>query len=116
MLTTPSANSEFVSCDRLTALHFIVLEVLIYILHGAAYAYRYPRYSVTSTKTDIKVPASYAVPKGDIEMLEFISNWVELKKSDGTVDTLYQYWMLGGVTKKKEPRWSIIRDVLHWVD
>lgn len=49
-------------------------------------------------------------------MLEFISNWVELKKSDGTVDTLYQYWMLGGVTKKKEPRWSIIRDVLHWVD
>ena len=94
-----------------------VADVLVLTAEeGAAYTYRYPRYTVTSTITDIKVPASYAVPKGDIEMLEFISNWVDLKRSDGTIETLYQYWMLGGVTKKKEPRWSIIRDVLHWVD
>ncbi len=83
---------------------------------GAAYTYRYPRYTTVRTPKSIRIPASYAVPKGDIEMMEFVSNWVDLKKSEGTTDALYQYWMLGGVTKKKLPRWSIVRDVLHWID
>jgi hypothetical protein len=83
---------------------------------GAAYTYRYPRYTVVKTASVVKVPASYALPKGDFEMVEFISNWVDLKRGEGTTDQLYQYWMLGGVTEKKEPRWSIVRDVLHWID
>jgi ABC-type amino acid transport substrate-binding protein len=83
---------------------------------GAAYTYRYPRYTVVNTPSVVKIPASYALPKGDFEMVEFISNWVDLKRSEGTTDQLYQYWMLGGVTNKKEPRWSIIKDVLHWID
>jgi ABC-type amino acid transport substrate-binding protein len=83
---------------------------------GAAYTYRYPRYTVVRTPRSAKIPASYALPKGDFEMVDFISNWVDLKRSEGTTDQLYQYWMLGGVTEKKESRWSIIRDVLHWVD
>lgn len=84
---------------------------------GAAYAYRYPRYTVVKAKRGgIRTPAAYAVPKGDAEMIEFVSNWVDLKRKEGSVDSLYDYWMLGGVIKSKEPRWSIIRDVLHWID
>ncbi len=83
---------------------------------GAAYTYRYPRYTVVKTARVIKIPAGYALPKGDSEMVAFISNWVDLKRSEGTIDQLYQYWMLGGVTEKKEPRWSIVKDVLHWID
>ena len=49
-------------------------------------------------------------------MIEFVSNWVDLKSKEGSVDTLYDYWMLGGAVKSKEPRWSIIRDILHWID
>lgn len=79
---------------------------------GAAYAFRYPRYTVVETQKSIKIPAGYAVPKGDIEFVEFISNWVDLKRSEGTIDDLYEYWMLGGVTKVKQPRWSVVRDVL----
>ena len=94
-----------------------VADVLVLTAEeGAAYTYRYPRYTVTKAPIDTKIPASYAVPKGDIEMMEFVSNWVELKRSEGTTDRLYQYWMLGGVTQKKEPRWSIVKDVLHWVE
>ena len=62
------------------------------------------------------MPAAYAVPKGDIEMMEFVSNWIELKRKDGTVDALYEYWMMGGAAKPRKPRWSVIRDVLGWID
>ena len=47
----------------------------------------------------IRLPAAYAVPKGDVEMMEFVSNWIELKRKDGTIDGLYDYWMLGGAAK-----------------
>ena len=84
---------------------------------GAAYSYRYPRYSVARAQGGaIQLPAAYAVPKGDVEMMEFVSNWIDLKRKDGTVDQLYEYWMMGGAAKPREPRWSIIRNVLGWVE
>jgi hypothetical protein len=84
---------------------------------GAAYAYRYPRYTVARPRSGgIRYPAAYAVPKGDTEMQAFVSNWVDLKRKDGTVDGLYRYWMLGGVSRSTTPRWSVVRDVLGWVD
>jgi hypothetical protein len=37
-------------------------------------------------------------------------------KSNGTVDKLYRYWMLGEAAKtEKPPRWSVIRNVLGWI-
>lgn len=84
---------------------------------GAAYSYRYPQYSVARVaKGGIRLPAAYAVPKGDVEMMEFVSNWIDLKRKDGTIDSLYAYWMLGGAVQQRNPRWSIIRDVLGWVE
>ena len=29
---------------------------------------------------------------------------------------LYDRWILGKDAEQKEPRWSVIRNVLHWVD
>ena len=84
---------------------------------GAAYTYRYPHYTVIKVRDgSIRIPAVYAVPKGDIETVEFVSNWVILKQKDGTVERLYEYWMLGGAAKPREHRWSVIRNVLGWVD
>jgi ABC-type amino acid transport substrate-binding protein len=84
---------------------------------GAAYAYRYPRYTVARARSGgIRYPAAYAVPKGDTEMQAFVSNWVDLKRKDGTVEALHEYWMLGGASRPRTPRWSVIRDVLGWVD
>jgi membrane-bound lytic murein transglycosylase MltF len=57
----------------------------------------------------------YVVPKGDIEMMAFVSIWVNLKKTEATVTQLYDYWMLGGVSEQRETRWSLVRDVLGWV-
>ena len=52
----------------------------------------------------------------DPEMDKFIDNWVMLKRNDGTIDKIYDYWILGKGTEPKEPRWSVVRDVLGWVN
>ena len=84
---------------------------------GAAYTYRYPRFSVARASTGgISVPAAYAIPRGDHEMRAMISNWVDLKQRDGTVERLSEYWFAGGVSSNQSPRWSVIRDVLGWVE
>ena len=85
---------------------------------GAAYAYRYPQFHVVPLGQNggVRLPAAYAVPRGDLEMMELVSNWIDLKRKNATIDELYDYWMLGGAAQNRQPRWSVIRDVLHWID
>jgi Na+/H+-dicarboxylate symporter/ABC-type amino acid transport substrate-binding protein len=83
---------------------------------GAAYAYRYPEYAVVLPDERVRVPAAYALPRGESEWQEVVSNWVQLKQADGSVEKLYQYWMRGGATDSRRRRWSVIHDVLGWVD
>lgn len=33
---------------------------------------------------------------------------------DGTLDRVYKHWILGQDAAPKGPRWSIMRNVLHW--
>ena len=85
---------------------------------GSAWTMLYPSYQVvTPLKRIFRIPVviPYAGEPGP-EMDEFIDNWVMLKRNDGTIDKIYDYWILGKGTEPKEPRWSVIRDVLHWVD
>jgi hypothetical protein len=49
-------------------------------------------------------------------MIDFINNWIELKKKDGTINKIKDHWILGRGAEKKEPRWSVIRNVFHWVE
>jgi hypothetical protein len=35
---------------------------------------------------------------------------------DKTLQALYDYWILGKNAVPQPPRWSIIRNVLHWVE
>jgi hypothetical protein len=49
-------------------------------------------------------------------MADFLNHWIDLKKKDNTIKKTYNYWILGQGVTIKEPRWSIIRNVLHWVE
>jgi hypothetical protein len=42
--------------------------------------------------------------------------FIEMTGRDGTIDRLYAHWIHGEGTQSNEPRWSVIRDVLHWVE
>ena len=50
------------------------------------------------------------------ELEEFIEVWLELRRKDGTIEKLYNYWILGRDDGAKEARWSVIRNVFGWVD
>jgi ABC-type amino acid transport substrate-binding protein len=47
---------------------------------------------------------------------DFINGWLRLKREDKTLDQLYEYWILGRGAKPRQPRWSVIRNVLGWID
>jgi hypothetical protein len=49
-------------------------------------------------------------------MLLALDTWLLNAKGNGTVNTLYRYWMLGQVQETQPPRWSVVRDVLGWMD
>jgi len=41
---------------------------------------------------------------------------IEICRRNGTLDRLYDHWILGRSPEADSRRWSVIRDVLHWVD
>jgi len=94
------------------------LDVVVYSAEGgSAWTLIYPHYSIVVPQpSKMKLPLGYPLPKGDLEWSGFISTWVELEKKNGSVDLLFDHWIRGGGAKNTEPRWSIIRDVLHWVE
>jgi Na+/H+-dicarboxylate symporter/ABC-type amino acid transport substrate-binding protein len=83
---------------------------------GSAWSLLYPAYTVAIPQPGVlKGPVAYPLPRGDRELADFINVWIELKKRDRTIDTLYDYWILGKNAVPKQPHWSVLRNVLHWV-
>ena len=84
---------------------------------GSAWSLLYPAFTVAIPQPGVlKGPVAYILPRGDREWVDFINVWIELKKRDRTIDMLYDYWILGKNAVPKQPRWSVIRNVLHWVE
>ena len=84
---------------------------------GAAWTVLYPTFSVVVPRPTVALPVSYAVAQGNSDLLEAVNAWLVAEKARGTIESLYDYWMLGGAQRtERTPRWSIIRDVLGWVD
>ncbi len=73
-----------------------------------------PEYSVAVPHPlEIRVPLAYPVARRDVAMARFLGLWIDIKRKDGTIQALYDHWILGRDAKAKAPRWSILRDVLH---
>lgn len=84
---------------------------------GSAWTLIYPDYTVVNpAPRQIKIPISYPYGGPDPRFEEFLEHWIQLKRKDGTVEDLYHYWALGRGAKVREPRWSVIRDTLQWVE
>lgn len=82
---------------------------------GAAWTLIYPEYSVLIPKPlESSLPLGYPVAARDLEFKEVLDGWLLSKVKDGTIKDLYDYWILGRNAERKEPRWSILRNVLGW--
>ena len=83
----------------------------------AAWSVIYPLHSVVVPKPTMFIPVGHAVAKGNDELLTPVNAVLMLAEANGTIDTNYEYWMLGGAAKSaRPPRWSVIKNVLKWVD
>jgi len=85
---------------------------------GSAWTLLYPEYQVVipdEMKTR-RLPVVCPVGGGDTDFATIINRWISLRKYDGTLDALYDYWILGRTRQKDGRRWCIARDVLGWLE
>lgn len=94
------------------------LDAVVYSAEGgSAWTLLYPAYSVVVPRPSTsKLSTGYPLPRGDQEWESFVSEWVQIVRKDGTVTALFEHWIHGTGAEDTEPRWSVIRNVLHWVD
>ena len=94
------------------------LDALVFAAEVAsAWTLLYPNFTVVTPQPDrLRVPVGYAVGRHHPRLAEVLDTWVVLKQSDQTIDRLYRHWVLGHDEHPTAPRWSVIRDVLGWIE
>jgi Na+/H+-dicarboxylate symporter/ABC-type amino acid transport substrate-binding protein len=113
-------NAEIVTFDTIDAMfqpREPPLDALVATAErGSAYTILHPAYSAVVPKPrPVKVPLAYVVAGRDPELTTVLNTWIDLKRKDGTIDQLFAHWILGEQATVAEPRWSVIRNVLHLV-
>lgn len=84
---------------------------------ASAWTMVYPDFSaIIPAGTRVSIPVVFVLPDGDEPFREYVNNWLTLEESIGVIDRTYRYWILGQDIVHKQPRWSVVRDVLHWVE
>jgi ABC-type amino acid transport substrate-binding protein len=83
---------------------------------GAAWARLYPRFTVVVPRPVLQVPVIYLVGQDRPVLLRALNAWLLIEKQTGGVNKLEDYWIEGKTDQTGRPRWSVIRDVLKWVD
>jgi hypothetical protein len=44
-----------------------------------------------------------------------VNYWLKLEETEKFAQQMIDHWIQGQPLPDNEPRWSVIRDVLHWV-
>ena len=82
---------------------------------GAAWSILYPAYSVVVPRPyPVEVPVGIAMRRGESELHDFVDDWLVVMRSTGTLRRAREYWVLGRGTQSRQPRWSVMDDVLGW--
>ena len=84
---------------------------------GSAWTLVYPRFSVAVPQPGrIRVPMGYGMPLGEDALASYVDAFIQLKTKDGTTRALFEHWFEGKGRNAGAVRWSVIRDILHWLD
>jgi Na+/H+-dicarboxylate symporter/ABC-type amino acid transport substrate-binding protein len=117
--TLPNAQSVFIdNIESYLKGELADVDALLYTAEaGSAWTFLYPRYAVVVPEgIRIQVPTGFLIPTGSQRFYDFMDTWLVLKIKNGQVVEAYDRWILGRGVTPVEPRWSVIRNVLHWVD
>jgi Na+/H+-dicarboxylate symporter/ABC-type amino acid transport substrate-binding protein len=84
---------------------------------GMAWSLLNPRYSVVIPRpAPIRRPLAFGLAADAGRLADFVDAWVTMQQARGNVARAYDYWVLGKGAERREPRWSVARDVLGWID
>lgn len=119
-VATRAPNIQIVRLHQMSEILTGRDEVMAYVLpaeRGSVLTLLHPAYSVIVPQPDtIKLPLAYPLASGDERWASYVNTWLQLKRGDGTIDTLYRHWILGEHAIPPARRWSVARNVLHWVE
>jgi Na+/H+-dicarboxylate symporter/ABC-type amino acid transport substrate-binding protein len=85
---------------------------------GYTMTMQYPFYDVAIIEPNNSFEAMYGYPvamNSNDSYLRTLNYWLMAEKEYGNLEKKYDYWILGKNAVSTEPRWSVVRDVLHWV-
>lgn len=84
---------------------------------GSAWTLLYPQFQVVVPKPLLGAQLlGYPIAGGDQDLLNYINSWIDIVITSKFRDEIHNHWILGKGAEEKKPRWSVIRDVLHWVE
>jgi Na+/H+-dicarboxylate symporter/ABC-type amino acid transport substrate-binding protein len=80
-----------------------------------AWCVLHPRYvAVRPDGVDRKLLFAYVVRNDSPRFLRYLDAWMRLELAQGFAAAQRAYWLEGKSPPDTTPRWSIMRDVLHW--
>jgi Na+/H+-dicarboxylate symporter/ABC-type amino acid transport substrate-binding protein len=83
---------------------------------GLSWVVAHPPYAVVVPTPQIETNLyAYPMAHDAYELLHFTDYWLRLQKVNGVTERNHKKWVQGKA-EPPPPRWSIIRNVLHWVD
>ena len=83
---------------------------------GSAWSLLYPNFKVMIPEEPLGDDfVAYPIAKGNPDFARYLDTWLMMAKTGNKADAEFNYWILGKDPKLEQPRWSVIRDVLHWV-
>ena len=59
---------------------------------------------------------AYPAQMNSSQFVHFINEWLSLKQEQGFEDKQRHYWFLGKPPPSENKRWSLLKNVLHWID
>jgi len=84
------------------------------IEEGMTLVMLHPEYTVSFDPTRIqRFPIGYAVQKNNLALQAMLNSWLEIQKSTGNKEHLYDYWIQGKGASKHKTRWSILQNIIN---
>ncbi len=110
-LSSPEAQARYFESDEAAADAFLDTAE-----QGAAWTILYPEFTAVIPRPVIRVPVVYIVAEDSRLLLRNLNAWLMIEKQSGGIAEVYNYWIQGETKQAEPPRWSVIRNLLGWVD
>ena len=87
------------------------------LLEARAFALAHPGFTaVVPEGVGSPFLLAYFMAPGAGTFQRYLDHWIDVQHENGFEQKQRRYWIEGIQTDKRQPRWSILRNVLHWVD